>query len=473
MKEIDPAIYGSSWFAATMSGSRSRPRLTIDIDVDVCVVGGGLAGLTVAREVAQRGWSVVILETRRIACNASGRNTGFVLPGFAQGMDKIAARIGLDHARELWALSRRGLDYVHRTIRDGKLAGVRDGEGWLAVSKHDEPERIAADVDLLAGSFGANVEVWPVERVRATLKSEQYFQAVSYRDAFLIHPLNYALALANAAEADGARIFEETPALSMDPAGVRKRITTPGARIRAAHVVLAGNTHLGALMPRLAATLLPISTYIITTAPLGERLAGAVTYGGGVSDTDWADNHYRIVGGDRLMLSGRMTTWSGNPKRYVKGLAGDIARLYPQLGPVEIEYAWTGMLGNAVHRMPQIGEMSPGLWVASGFGGHGLNTTAMAGELIARAIVEGDDTWRLFAPYQLVWAGGLFGRAGAQTRYWTNQARDGLARKRDAWPVTLPQFAGAAMVNATMRFLSSIAQRLGAIAASLTGRRAN
>ena len=105
-------------------------------------------------------------------------------------------------------------------------------------------------------------------------------------------------------------------------------------------------------------------------------------------------------------------------------LKADIAELYPQLGEVEVEHVWSGVLGNALHRMPQIGELSPGLWLASGFGGHGLNTTAMAGGIIARAIVEGDDTWRLFSPFELVWAGGRLGRAAAQVYYWWFNARE-------------------------------------------------
>jgi glycine/D-amino acid oxidase-like deaminating enzyme len=426
---IDPAVFGSSWYAATIADTRLRARLNLDLDVDVCVVGGGLAGLTIAREVARRGWSVILLEGRRVAWSASGRNTGFVLPGFGQSMQAVAARVGRDHARRLWDLSCVGLNYVRRTIRDTEMSGVLTGEGWLEISKREAADAIARDADFLAGAFGADIEVWPTKKVRGALKTGRYFQALHYRDAFLIHPLNYALGLARAAEAAGARIFEETPALSIDPAGVRKRVNVPGARVRASHIVLAGNTHLGALMPRVAATLLPITTYVITTAPL-PNLADAVAFQGGVSDTDWADNHYRIVGGDRLMLSGRMTTWRGNANRYVRTLVGDIARLYPQLGRVEVEYAWAGTLGVTVHRMPQIGEIAAGLWIASGFGGHGLNTSAMAGELITRAIVDGEDDWRLFAPYQLVWSGGLIGRAVAQSRYWASRARTQMAQSR-------------------------------------------
>jgi 2Fe-2S ferredoxin len=74
--------------------------------------------------------------------------------------------------------------------------------------------------------------------------------------------------------------------------------------------------------------------------------------------------------------------------------------------------------------MPQIGEIERGVWLASGFGAHGLNTSAMAGELVARGIVDSDETWRLFAPYELVWAGGLLGRIVAQGLYWVTRPVD-------------------------------------------------
>src|SRR6202022_786006 len=145
---------------------------------------------------------------------------------------------------------------------------------------------------------------------------------------------------------------------------------------------------------------------------------------GAVSDSERADNHYRIVDGDRLLISGRATVWETDPTRLAGSLAADIAKLYPQLGEVKIEHRWSGVLGRTIHGMPQIGELSPGIWLASGFGGHGFNTTAMAGNLIARAIVDGDDAWRLFLPFELIWSGGRVGRAAAQVGYWWRRSRD-------------------------------------------------
>ena len=102
--------------------------------------------------------------------------------------------------------------------------------------------------------------------------------------------------------------------------------------------------------------------------------------------------------------------WPGGLRGAVRQFKQAIARIFPQLGAVEIEHAWSGMMGYSLHGMPQVGEVIPGLWLANGFGRHGLNTSAMAGELLATAITEHDDRWRLFLPYELVWAGGRFGR---------------------------------------------------------------
>jgi glycine/D-amino acid oxidase-like deaminating enzyme len=427
---IERAGYPPSWYCATMQPTAQRPALAADLDVDVCVVGAGLAGLTTARELARRGWSVAVVESRRIAWNASGLNCGFVLPGFALPIERIVERVGLPRAKQLWALSEAGLEYVRATIAESAMPGIDPIDGWLDVSKTSDADALVAKLQMLGGELGMEVEGWPTDRVRESLRSDRYFNAIHFPRAFHLHPLNYALALAALAEADGARIFEETPALVVDPAGVRKRVETPHGRLRCAHVVLAGSVHIGELMGRLTGTLLPIWTYLATTMPLGSALTEALAYRGAVSDGERADNHYRIVGRDRLLFSGRATVWEADPRRFAARLRSDIAALYPQLGRVEIEHLWSGVLGRTVHGMPQIGELSPGIWLASGFGGHGFNTTAMAGNLIARAIAENDDAWRLFLPYELIWAGGVLGRAVVQVGIWGGRARSAARARR-------------------------------------------
>ena len=417
----------TTWYAATAVAAPARRALRHDLDVDVCVIGAGLAGLTVAREVARRGWSVAVLEAGEVAGGASGRNAGFVSPGFAERIDAIVERVGLPRARELWALSVAGVDYIRGAISDISMPDIEPRDGKLMVRRTDDEPRLIEHAAMLRVDFGADVEAWPTDQVREVLRSQYYFQGLHFPRAFHIHPLNYALGLAADAEKHGARIFQNTRALGIDPAGVRKRVQTSGGLVRARHVVLAGSVGLGSVDEQIAATVLPISTYIAVTAELGERLLEAVRYSGAVADTRRACDYYRVVGDDRLLWGGRISTSTSEPRRLKAQIRRDILKVYPQLGEFEIEHAWSGTMAYAVHKMPQIGELAPGYWIASAFGGHGLNTTAMAGEMIARAILDGDDRWRLFSSYELVWAGGAFGGAAAQTSLWMTQRRDALA----------------------------------------------
>jgi glycine/D-amino acid oxidase-like deaminating enzyme len=411
-----------------------RSRLTFDLDVDICVVGAGLAGLTVALEAARLGASVAVLEGRHVGWNASGHQLGTVMPGFGIPIQDLIARIGFEDARELWSLSKEGADFVRATATEELIPGIAMTEGALEVSNVDVGDRLISRLQTLGEDFGTEVEGWQVDRVREVLRTQRYFHAVHYPRAFQIDGRKYLHGLAALAKQAGARLFEDTPAVSIDPSGVRKRIVTPSARLRASHIVLAGNVHLGAPSPRLSATLLPVWRYAAVTAPLGERLAEVMTYQGSVTDSDGID-HFRIVEGDRLMWSNPETTWNARPQRFAGAIQRRIGTIFPRLGKVEIAEVWGGAVGQTVHGMPQIGQLRRGLWVASGFGRQGLNTTAMAGQLIARSILWGDERWRLFSPFELVWAGGRTGRiAGHAIGSWargSSAAAGLLARYRE------------------------------------------
>src|SRR4051794_121762 len=409
-----------------------RARLTFDLDVDVCVVGAGLAGLTVAREAARSGASVAVLEGRHVGWNASGHTLGTVMPGFGVPIGDVIERIGFEDAREIWALSKQGADYVRAAATLIPISAF--SEGALEVSNVDVGETLISRLQMLAEDFDTEVEGWQVDRVRDELKTLRYFHGVYYPKAFQIDGRKYVHGLAELARKAGARIFEDTPAVSIDASGIRKRIVTPQARLRASHIVLAGNIHLGTPLKRLSDTLLPVWRYAAVTAPLGERLSDVMTFQGSVSDSDGID-HFRIVLGDRLVWSSPETTWAARPQRFAHAIQRRIATIFPQLGKVEIAETFSGAIGRTVHGMPQIGQLRKGLWVASGFGRQGLNTTAMAGQLIARSILWGDERWRLFSPFELVWAGGRTGRVvGQAVRMWergSSAAVGALARYRE------------------------------------------
>ena len=413
---------------------RERSRLSFDLDVDICVVGAGLAGLTVAVEAARLGASVAVLEGRHVGWNASGHQLGTVMPGYGLPIGDLIARIGLGDSRELWSLSKQGAEFVRANATEELIPGIALSEGALEVSNVEAGDELISRLQVLGENFETEVEGWQVDRVRAELKTDRYFHGVFYPKAFQIDGRKYIHGLAALARRAGARIFEDTPVVSIDPSGIRKRIVTPSARLRASQIVLAGNIHLGAPLRRLSETLLPVWRYAGVTAPLGERLADVMTFQGSVSDTAGID-HFRIVDGDRLMWASPETTWAARPERFGSAVSRRIRTIFPQLGKVEIAETWGGAVGQTVHGMPQIGRLRPGLWVASGFGRHGLNTTAMAGQLIARSILWGDERWRLFSPFELVWAGGPTGRvAGHVIGMWgrgISAAAGALARYRE------------------------------------------
>jgi glycine/D-amino acid oxidase-like deaminating enzyme len=419
---------------ADSAALHERARLSFDLDVDICVVGAGLAGLTVAFEAARLGASVAVLEGRHVGWNASGHQLGTVMPGYALPLGQLIERIGFEDARELWSLSKEGAEFVRANATEQSMPGIALSQGVLEVSNVDVGDQLISRLQMLGEDFETEVEGWQVDRVRAELATDRYFHGIYYPNAFQVDGRKYVHGLAALATRVGARIFEDTPVVSIDSSGIRKRIVTPSARLRASHIVLAGNVHLGATLRRLSETLLPVWRYAAVTAPLGARLAEVIAFKGSVADTDGID-HFRIVDGDRLMWASPETTWAARPQRFGRAIARRIRTVFPKLGPVEIAETWGGAVGQTVHGMPQIGQLRRGLWVASGFGRQGLNTSAMAGQLIARSILWGDERWRLFSPFELVWAGGPTGRiAGYFIGMWgrgSSAAAGALARHRE------------------------------------------
>jgi gamma-glutamylputrescine oxidase len=425
----------TTWYDTTSVPRPERPELDFTLEADACVVGGGFAGLHVARELARRGWSVAVLEASRIAAGASGRNGGFVIDGYAQHRAAIEARLGFDHARVLHALSREGLELVRSSIAEEAMPGVEPVPGSLRVTRH--AGGIAAlheEAEHLARRYGQAVELWPRAKVQEGLRTERYFGGLYDPGAFHIHPLNYAIGLAAAAQRRGVRIYENSPAIGLDLTSLRRTVRTPKGRVRCDKVILCGSAFLPAALDRRAAgAVVPVSTFIAVTEPMPERLAGSIAFRGAVSDTRRAGNYFRVVGEDRLLWGSGITTRTAPPRRLDLRMAEDMAETFPDLSGAPIAQAWSGIMGYARHKMPQIGEIGRDVWIASAFGGHGLNTTAMAGLVLARALAERDDRYRLFRPYGLQRTFGVAGRIAAQLEYWRLAWADRRDERRGAY----------------------------------------
>src|SRR5450631_1321525 len=151
-----------------------RARLSFDLDVDICVVGAGLAGLTVALEAARLGASVAVLEGRHVGWNASGQNLGTVMPGYGLPLGELIERVGFDDARELWALSRDGAEFVRANATEALMPGIGLTEGVLEVSNVEAGDELISRLQMLGEDFETDVEGWQVERVRDYLRTDRY-----------------------------------------------------------------------------------------------------------------------------------------------------------------------------------------------------------------------------------------------------------------------------------------------------------
>jgi len=201
-------------------------------------------------------------------------------------------------------------------------------------------------------------------------------------------------------------------------------------RVKAGEIVLATGGYDQKLRPPVQRALQPIATYIAVTEPLDGRLADLLPRPVAVYDTRFAFDYFRPLPDGRLLWGGRISIADRSPAAIRRLLAGDLSKVFPGLADVRFEHAWGGWMSYARHEMPLLGRCHDGLWYALAFGGHGMATTTLAGEILAEALTGQGERIDCFRRWQPVWAGGLAGRAVVQSRYWWLQARDYWREKR-------------------------------------------
>lgn len=421
-----------NYYRASARPHAERAALAGRRSARVCIVGGGFAGINTALSLAERGQrDIVLLEAQALAHGASGRNGGFVFGGFSRGEDRLLRELGPERARRLYAGTVAAVERIRARIRDYRIECSACEEGVIWANWFRDPQVLRTRQRLLAEQYGVEWEWVPAERLREILHTRRYGDALWERNALHIHPLNYALGLAGAAEGQGVAIHENSPALALERSGAGWRVRTPEGEVEAEKVVLACGGYLAGLHRRVDAGVLPIATYVMVTEPLGPRLDEAMRTGAAVYDTRFAFDYYRPLADTRLLWGGRISVFDRSPAAVERLLYRDLLEVFPQLDGVRIDYAWSGLMSYARHEMPQLGEIEPGLWLAQAFGGHGVAPTAFAGELLAAAITEGDGGWRELSDYGLVSALKPAGYLGAQLGYWWLQAKDAWKARRE------------------------------------------
>jgi len=395
-----PSGYVPSYYAASAHSAPEHPSLDGSVEADVCVVGGGIAGCSTALHLAERGMRVVLLEEQRIGWGASGRSGAQAIQGIASGQAKLDRLIGPAAARQVWEVSVEGLTLMRTLIRRFSIdCDWVDGHLSAAVKPRHEADLRAELTELHEGYGYPSVRYMPRDELRSILATDRYLGALYDSNSGHVHPLNYTLGLAAAAQSMGVQIYGGTRALSFAPSGNAKvRIATPNGEVRARFLVLCGNVFLGPTAPSLAAKIMAVATYIVATEPLGAaRAQELITNNAAVSDMNWVLDYYRRSADHRLLFGGRVNYSGLKSFDAPSATRTRMLGVYPQLKDVRIEYAWGGDVDITLNRAPHFGRLAPNIYFLQGFSGHGIALTGIAGKMVAEAIGGTAERFDVFA----------------------------------------------------------------------------
>jgi gamma-glutamylputrescine oxidase len=394
----DSDLTRHSYYAATVQRTTGFPMLSSSLDCDVAVVGGGLAGLSAAIELADRGYRVALLEAREVGWGASGRNGGQAIAGLACEQTVIEDQLGLDASRRVWAMTLEALDLIHARCKRFSI-DCDWQSGYLSLAVNARKARELHDWHVLMRERYDHDTTWisPAELPQWIASPRFHSGAHDARSGHL-HPLKYSLGLARAAASVGVQLFEQSPVTSITP-GPTVRLTTPQGEVRAKHALLAGNVYLQGLAPQLERRIMPVGTYIVASKPVDPELARSlIPSRAAVCDTNFVLDYFRPTPDHRMLYGGRVSYSTSTPVNLAASMQRRMARSFPQLKDTAVEFSWGGFVDISMNRAPDFGRLpTEGAGTASkphhdniyylqGFSGHGLALTGLAGRLVAEAI---------------------------------------------------------------------------------------
>jgi glycine/D-amino acid oxidase-like deaminating enzyme len=386
-----------SYYAATANEITNYPVLQGSKSVDVCVVGAGFTGVATALTLAERGYSVAIVEANRVGWGATGRNGGHLINGI-NGLEKIRKKHGEGIADMLWDLRWRGNDIIYDRVEKYAIqCDLKSGFVETAL----KPRQVA-DLEEYAAlrerrNFPYKYELWDKEKTRAMLGTDAYIGGFAcYRDGHL-HPLNLCVGEARAAHDLGVQIFEQSPVTGIEH-GNRPKVKTATGSVVADAVVIAGNAY-SLLEPKhLSNLVFPAGSYVIGTEPLSAELVDEINpLDVSVCDANEIVDYYRLSADKRLLFGGSCNYSGREPTSIKSYILPRMLHVYPQLDGVRIDYEWGGMIGIVLNRIPVMGRINKNVYYCQGYSGHGLNATHVMGEIVSDAITGTMEKFDLFA----------------------------------------------------------------------------
>jgi gamma-glutamylputrescine oxidase len=381
--------------AIALSSSPLQGRL----DTEVAVIGAGITGTATALWLARAGVQVRVLEARRIAAGASGRNGGFISDGTTSSYATTIQRYGHEQARRLWAFTVRNHEYAERFIEELEQSGWpcayrRNGSVKLAATE-SELEQIIESASLL-NEDGWDVKVVPRNDLPARLQNA-YFGGAYYPANGEFHPAKFVTGLALLAQQAGTIFHEESPVIQISASEDGVVLHTPGGRVHARTIVLATNAwlpELGELVGAnwLSSCITPTRGQVIATEPVGEQLFPCPC------SADEGYQYWRQLSDGRLVVGGwrnrsfdtELQTYDETPnedvQRHLDAFVHETLNL-PQIG---IANRWAGIMGFAADSLPLIGRLQgvPNCFIAGGYTGHG-NAFAIHAALLISELVQG------------------------------------------------------------------------------------
>ena len=385
-----PSLDGHCYYTET---AHERPLLQLlqgSATADACVVGGGIAGLSAALALARSGVQVTLLEARRVADGASGRNGGQALPDFACGIEALERRLGNDAALRAWELSQQALRLLRQRITEyGIDCDWRFGALTLAPTAR-QARRLRLAMQHRRTRYGAQRLQWlDATELRARVHSDRYAGGVLDPDAGHLHPLNYTLGLAHAAREAGVRMHEHSAVRAVRRTSGGHALETAHARLDCRLLLLATGAVPGAPLARLRARVLPVATCMLATEALREPV---LPLDHAACDTGFIPDYFRSTPDGRLLFGGGALLAPGMPwngDRLHERLRRSMLRVFPQLRDTRVAHHWGGWIDASANRAPDFGHLGPSAVYVQGFSGHGLALAGLAGELAAQALLGG------------------------------------------------------------------------------------
>lgn len=390
------AGHASSYYAATAKGAFERPRLKEHLSADICVIGAGFTGISAALELAERGYSVVVLEAVRIGFGASGRNGGQIVNGYSRDLDVIEKRYGSQAAKALGAMAGEGADIIRGRIASYGIDCDLVPGGFFAAFTDKQLRELDEQQRIWERHGHGGLERIDRSGLSAIVASDRYVGGLVDHKGGHIHPLSLVLGEAAAVERHGGRIFEHSPVLSVEQ-GARPVVRTQHGAVTCNYLLVCGNAYLGDLLPEIGGKMMPVSSQVVATEPLDEAvIRDLLPANYCVEDMNYILDYYRRTADNRLLFGGGIVYGGGDPASIEAKIRPSLARTFPQLANIRFDYAWSGNFALTLTRIPHVGRLSPSIYFSHGDSGHGVTTTHLLGKILGEAVAgqaERFDVW--------------------------------------------------------------------------------